>query len=78
MALGVFEGIADDAFHTLAGIDVFLHGDLVGGALFEYASGIGVDAFRISRMTTKSTSFGSTPFSGHNAASSRRTGRTLA
>ena len=47
VAFGVFEGIADYPFHAFPRVDVFLHRDLVRRALFEYASGIGVNAFGI-------------------------------
>src|ERR1700674_4621216 len=47
VAFGVFEGIADYAFHALASIDVLLHRDLIRCALFEYSSRIGVNALGI-------------------------------
>jgi len=44
---GVVEGVADDALDASAGVDVFLDGDFVGGALFEEAAGADVDAFGV-------------------------------
>src|SRR5580698_5658724 len=44
---GVLEGVADDAFDALAGIHVFLDGDLVGRVLFEEAANADVEAFRV-------------------------------
>ena len=41
------KGVADDAFDTLARVDVFLGRDLVGRVLLEHASRIGVNAFGI-------------------------------
>src|SRR5208282_6411601 len=47
VAFGVFEGIADYPFHAFPRVNVFLHGDLIRRALFEYSSGISVNAFGI-------------------------------
>src|SRR5258707_8131400 len=78
VTFAVFEGVTDHSLYAFAGVDVFLHCDLVRRALLEYAAGVNVDASVFSRTTTKSMSTGSIPFSGHSDASSRRTGRTLA
>src|SRR5882672_1351963 len=41
---GVFEGVANNALDALAGINVFLDGDFVGGALLEESSDAHVEA----------------------------------
>ena len=74
----VFEGVADHALHAFAGVYVFLDRNFVGSALLEVAADVDVNAFGVFAETTKSTSLGSTLFSGHNEAWSRRTGRTFA
>ena len=47
VTFAIFKGVADDPLHALAGVDVFLHGDLVRRALLEDAAGIDVDALGI-------------------------------
>src|SRR5882724_8680664 len=44
---GVFEGIANDALDALAGINVFLDGNFVGGALLEESSDAHVEALAV-------------------------------
>jgi len=45
--LRVLEGVADDALDSFAGVDVFLGGDFVGGALFEESTHADVEAFGV-------------------------------
>src|ERR1700677_900584 len=45
--LTVLEGIADDALHTLARVNVFLRRDFVWRALLEDSASVGVNAFRV-------------------------------
>ena len=47
VTFAILESIADDPLHALARIDVFLDGDFVGGAFFEDAAGITIDAFGV-------------------------------
>ena len=47
VTFAIFEGVADHPLHALAGVDVFLHGDLVRRALLEDAAGIDVDALGV-------------------------------
>ncbi len=47
VGLGVVEGVADDALNALAGVDVFLSGDFVGGVFFEEAAHADVEAFGV-------------------------------
>ncbi len=47
MSAGVVEGVADDAFDALAGVDVFLDGDFVGGVFLVEAAHAHVEAFGV-------------------------------
>jgi len=47
MFTGVLESVANDSLHSPAGIDVFLHGDLVRGAALKLSSHANVEAFGI-------------------------------
>src|SRR5208283_5347202 len=44
---GVLEREPEDALDALAGVQLFLHGDLIGGAALELAADIDVQAFRV-------------------------------
>ena len=47
VALAILEGIADDALHAFPGVDVFLHRNLVGRALFKDATSVHVCALGV-------------------------------
>ena len=46
-ALRILEGVANDALDALAGIDVFLHGNFVGGSLLEESADAHVKPFGV-------------------------------
>ena len=47
VTFAVFEGVTNHSLYAFAGVDVFLHCDLVRRALLEYAAGVNVDALGV-------------------------------
>src|SRR5579862_4998282 len=47
VAFAIFEGVADDSLNAFAGVDVFLHRDLIRRTLLEDATRVDVDPFGV-------------------------------
>ena len=69
------EGVADDAMHAFPGVHFFLDRDLVSVPALKRPPMLTYSPSVFSRNTTKSTSDGVRPFSGHRRSSSSFTGR---